>query len=88
MTSGDQVISDRVRQVLPSARADLERLVRIPSVSADPEAAPQLWASASMVAGLLREAGLPEADVVTAGASRPAVLASRPGPPGAPHVLL
>ena len=74
--------------VLQSARADLERLVRIPSVSADPDAAPQLWASASEVASLLRGAGLPEVDVVTAGDSRPAVLGSRRGPPGAPHVLL
>jgi len=74
--------------VLPSARADLERLVRIRSVSADPDAAPQLWASASEVAGLLRGVGLPEVDVVTAGDSRPAVIGSRPGPPGAPHVLL
>ncbi len=77
-----------VRDVLPSARADLERLVRIPSVSADPDAAPQLWASASEVASLLRGASLSEVDVVTAGDSRPAVLGSRPGPPGAPHVLL
>src|SRR5690242_8138527 len=74
--------------VLPSARADLERLVRIRSVSADADAAPQLWASASEVASLLRGVGLPEVDVVTAGDSRPAVLGSRPGPPGAPHVLL
>src|SRR6266581_709807 len=42
----DASLSDAVRQVLPSARADLERLVRIPSVSADPDAAPHLWASA------------------------------------------
>ncbi len=77
-----------VRDVLPSARADLERLVRIPSVSADPDAAPHVWASAGAVAALLRGAGLPEVDVVTAGDSRPAVLGSRPGPPGAPHVLL
>ncbi|HEU5384895.1 MAG TPA: dipeptidase [Streptosporangiaceae bacterium] len=81
-------LTSAIRDVLPSARADLERLVRIPSVSADPDAAPQLWASASEVAGLLRGAGLPEVDVVTAGDSRPAVLGSRPGPPGAPHVLL
>ena len=77
-------VTDAVRQ----ARADLERLVRIPSVSADPEAAPHVWASAGEVAGLLRGAGLPEVDVVTAGDSRPAVLASRLGPAGAPHVLL
>jgi acetylornithine deacetylase/succinyl-diaminopimelate desuccinylase-like protein len=77
-----------IREVLPSARADLERLVRIPSVSADPDAAQHVWASAATTAGLLREAGLPEVDVVTAGDSRPAVLGRRPGPPGAPTVLL
>jgi acetylornithine deacetylase/succinyl-diaminopimelate desuccinylase-like protein len=81
-------LAGALRDVLPSARADLERLVRIPSVSADPDAAPQLWASASEVASLLRGAGLPEVDVVTAGDSRPAVIGSRRGPPGAPHVLL
>jgi acetylornithine deacetylase/succinyl-diaminopimelate desuccinylase-like protein len=81
-------LGDAIREVLPSARADLERLVRIPSVSADPDAAPQLWASASEVASLLRGVGLSEVDVVTAGDSRPAVLGSRLGPPGAPHVLL
>jgi acetylornithine deacetylase/succinyl-diaminopimelate desuccinylase-like protein len=81
-------ISESVRQVLPSARADLERLVRIPSVSADPDAAPHVWASAGEVATLLRASGLPEVAVVTAGDSRPAVLGSRLGPPGAPHVLL
>jgi acetylornithine deacetylase/succinyl-diaminopimelate desuccinylase-like protein len=81
-------LSHAVRQVLPSVRADLERLVRIPSVSADPDAARDVWASAATTAGLLREAGLPEVDVVTAEDSRPAVLGHRPGPPGAPTVLL
>src|SRR2546429_9604587 len=81
-------LNDGIRQVLPSARADLERRVRIPSVSADPAAARHVWASATEVATLLREAGLPEVDVVTSGDSRPAVLARRPGPPGAPTVLL
>jgi acetylornithine deacetylase/succinyl-diaminopimelate desuccinylase-like protein len=81
-------LGDAVRQVLPSVRADLERLVRIPSVSADPGADRHVWASAATTAGLLREAGLPEVDVVTAGNSRPAVLGRRPGPPGALTVLL
>ena len=74
-----------VRHVLPTVRGDLERLVRIPSVSADPAAAPHLAASAGEVAALLRAAGLPEVEVVTAGGSRPAVLGHRPGPPGTPH---
>jgi cysteinylglycine-S-conjugate dipeptidase len=77
-----------VRQVLPSVRAGLERLVRIPSVSADPAAAPQLQASAAEVAGLLRQAGLPEVEIVTIEGGQPAVLARRPAPPGAPTVLL
>ena len=81
-------LSDAIQEVLPSVRADLARLVRIPSVAADPDAAPHVWASAATTAGLLREAGLPEVDVVTAGDSRPAVLGHRPGPPGAPTVLL
>ena len=46
-------LAQAVRQVLPSVRADLERLVRIPSVSADPAAAPHLRASAEAVADLL-----------------------------------
>jgi cysteinylglycine-S-conjugate dipeptidase len=81
-------LSDGIREVLPSVRADLARLVRIPSVSADPDAAQHVWASAATIAELLREAGLPKVDVVTAGNSRPAVLGHRPGPDGAPTVLL
>jgi acetylornithine deacetylase/succinyl-diaminopimelate desuccinylase-like protein len=76
-----------VRGALPSVRADLERLVRIPSVSADPAAAPHLAASAREVAALLRAAGLPEVEVAAAEGGQPAVLGHRPGPPGAPTVL-
>ena len=77
-----------VRQVLPSVRHDLERLVRIPSVSADPAAAPHVRASAEQVAALLESAGLPEVEVLTVEGGQPAVLGRRPGPPGAPTVLL
>ena len=73
---------------MPSIRADLDRLVRIPSVSADPAAAPQLRVCAAEVAALLRRAGLTQVDLLTVEGSQPAVLASRPGPPGAPTVLL
>ena len=40
MTAPTETLAEAVGQVLPSVRADLERLVRIPSVSADPAAAP------------------------------------------------
>jgi acetylornithine deacetylase/succinyl-diaminopimelate desuccinylase-like protein len=40
------------------------------------------------VAGLLRRAGLPEVEVLAVEGGQPAVLGRRPGPPGAPTVLL
>ena len=87
MTSPEH-LSETVQRVLPSVRADLERLVRIPSVSADPAAAPHLRQSAAEVAGLLAAAGLPEVDVLAVPDGQPAVVARRPAPPGAPTVLL
>ncbi|WP_445263086.1 M20/M25/M40 family metallo-hydrolase [Pseudokineococcus sp. 1T1Z-3] len=86
---------ERVRGLLPAARADLEALVRIPSVSASstPEARAAVARSAEVVAGLLRDAGMPEVEVLTArcpdgSPGAPAVLARRPAPAGAPTVLL
>jgi acetylornithine deacetylase/succinyl-diaminopimelate desuccinylase-like protein len=76
-----------VAGVLPGVRADLESLVRIPSVSADPGAAEAMRASAEAVSDLLASAGM-EVDVVRAGDGLPAVLGHRPAPPGAPTVLL
>jgi len=81
-------LDQAVRQVLPSVRADLERLVRIPSVSADPAAAPHLAHSAAEVAALLTAAGLPEVDILAVAGGQPAVVARRPALPGAPTVLL
>jgi acetylornithine deacetylase/succinyl-diaminopimelate desuccinylase-like protein len=75
-------------RVLPSVRGDLEGLVRIPSVSADPAAASYLRASAERVASLLRAAGLQDVAVLQVESGKPAVLGQRPGPPGAPTVLL
>src|SRR5215470_15435061 len=85
---GNGRLASAVRDVLPSVRSDLERLVRIPSVSADPAAAPHLRASAREVAAMLRRAGLPDVEVLTVEGGRPAVLGRRDGPPGAPTVLL
>src|SRR5205823_12350083 len=85
---GTGPLTAAVRRVLPSVRADLERLVRIPSVSADPAAGPQMRVSAEEVAALLRRAGLADVDVLCIEGGQPAVLGRRPGPPGAPTVLL
>ena len=83
----------RVADAFPALRGDLEALVRIPSVSNPVFDQAPLAASASAVAELLRGAGLPQVQILTATradglVSRPAVVARRPAPAGAPTVLL
>ncbi|MCV7385705.1 dipeptidase [Mycolicibacter longobardus] len=77
----------RVREVLPSVRADLEDLVRIESVWADPARRPEVHRSAQLTADLLSQAGFPEVRIVAEGGA-PAVIAHYPAPEGAPTVLL
>jgi len=86
MTSAD-ALRTAVTRVLPGVRADLESLVRIPSVSADPTASEAMRASAQAVSGLLASVGM-GVDVVQVDGGQPAVLARRPAPAGAPTVLL
>ncbi|WKN48144.1 dipeptidase [Nocardioides sp. Arc9.136] len=78
----------KVTDVLPGLRADLEDLVRIESVSADPARAGEVQRSAEAVAELFRAEGFPTVDIVTAEGGAPAVIAHKPGPEGAPTVLL
>jgi len=82
-----------VERQFPALQADLERLVRIPSVSAAAFDQAHVAASADAVASLLRDAGLPDVRILrsdrpdgTPGA--PAVVARRRAPEGAPTVLL
>ena len=77
----------RVRDVLPSVRADLEDLVRIQSVWADPQRRDEVTRSADAVAKLLSEAGFSDVRIVSEGGA-PAVIAHHPAPEGAPTVLL
>lgn len=53
-----QQIRDRVAALMPQVRADLEALVRIPSVSASSFDQSQVARSADAVAELLRREGL------------------------------
>ena len=77
----------RVRDVLPDVRRDLEDLVRIASVWSDPNRRDDVHRSAQKVADLLRAAGFAQVDIVSADGA-PAVIAHHPAPPGAPTVLL
>ena len=78
---------ERVREVLPSVRRDLEDLVRIESVWADPDRRPEVHRSAQAVAELLSQAGFGDVRIVSEGGA-PAVIAQYPAPLGAPTVLL
>ncbi len=80
-------LADRVREVLPAVRRDLEDLVRIESVWADPGRRDEVHRSAQAVADLLSQAGFADVRIVSEGGA-PAVIASHPAPPGAPTVLL
>lgn len=80
-------LTDRVRDVMPQVRRDLEDLVRIESVWSDPDRRAEVVRSAEKVAGLLREAGFGHVEIVSEGGA-PAVIAHHPAPPGAPTVLL
>ncbi len=80
----------RVRAELPRLRQDLEDLVRIESVSADPARAAEVQRSAEAVAALFRAEGFADTRIVSAreDGRAPAVLASKPAPEGRPTVLL
>jgi len=73
--------------VLPSVRRDLEDLIRIESVWADPARRGEVRRSADAVARLLSDAGFGDVQIVSEGGA-PAVIARHPAPPGAPTVLL
>lgn len=80
-------LTAKVRDVLPEVRRDLEDLVRIESVWADPERRDEVVRSAQKVADLLGDAGFADVRIVSEGGA-PAVIAHHPAPPGAPTVLL
>ena len=77
----------RVQSVLPGIRSDLEDLVRIESVSADPERAGEVQRSAEAVKALFDAEGF-TSSIVSADGGAPAVIAHKAGPEGAPTVLL
>jgi cysteinylglycine-S-conjugate dipeptidase len=81
-------LKNRVHDLLPGLIGDLEALVRIQSVSADPQRLGEVENSARKTAQLLAAEGV-GAEVVRAhDGGPPAVIGERKGPEGAPVVLL
>jgi acetylornithine deacetylase/succinyl-diaminopimelate desuccinylase-like protein len=77
-----------VEAEFPRIRRELERLVRIPSVSAPGFEPREVRRSARATAAWLRHAGFRNADLLELPGSHPAVYGSVAGPPGSPKVLL
>jgi acetylornithine deacetylase/succinyl-diaminopimelate desuccinylase-like protein len=83
----ENALRDAVSLEMPRARADLEALVRVPTVSSEPARAAELHRACELVATLAGEAGAADVQVVAAG-GHPALIARWPAPEGAPTVLL
>lgn len=73
---------------MPQVLDDLKALVRIESVSADPDRHDQVRRTADEVARLITEIGCDDVEVASAGGGQPAVIARFPAPVGKPTVCL
>ncbi len=81
-------LQDAVRREMPRARQDLEALVKVATVSADPRHAEDVQRACERAADLARDAGAVDVQVLSAQGGQPAVVATWPAPEGAPTVLL
>lgn len=78
----------KIQQLMPQLRGDLEGLVRIQSVSADPARAGEVERSAEATRDLFVAEGFDARIVRAHDGSAPAVIGEKKGPEGAPTVLL
>lgn len=81
-------LTERMAEMMPRVRADLEELVRIPSVNFPGYDTAPVIRCAEAVAVMLREAGATGVQLRPSSSGVPTILAEVPGPPGAPTVLL
>ncbi len=77
-----------IQQLLPQLRSDLEDLVRIQSVSADPARAAEVERSAEATRALFDAEGFTTQIIRAYDGAPPAVIGEKQGPAGAPTVLL
>ncbi|HEX6389147.1 MAG TPA: dipeptidase [Solirubrobacteraceae bacterium] len=79
---------ERVAALMPQIRADLERLVRIPSIAFPGYPEEPVVAAAEATRDVLRAAGVANAELLDVPDAPPAVYGEIAGPQGAPTVLL
>jgi acetylornithine deacetylase/succinyl-diaminopimelate desuccinylase-like protein len=77
-----------VRGLMPQIQADLERLVRIPSIAFDEFPEQPVIEAAEATREILAAAGLANAELIDIPGGPPGVYGEIAGPPGAPTVLL
>lgn len=77
-----------IESAFPLIRSELDRLVRIPSVSAAGFDARQVRRSARVTAAWLRRSGFRDARLLETEGSHPAVYGTIRGPSGSPRILL
>jgi len=77
-----------IAELMPGLRADLERLVRLPSVAFEGFPEEPVKQAGAAVAELMQKAGLPGVRLVDIPGTPQAVFGARPAQPGAPTVLL
>jgi acetylornithine deacetylase/succinyl-diaminopimelate desuccinylase-like protein len=87
MSSGTD-LRQTIGDDMPRIRGELERLVRIPSVSADGYDPSEVRRSAEASAEILAAAGLRDARLLEIDGAHPAVFGEAQGPDGSPTVLL
>ena len=78
----------RIHDDMPRTIAELERLVRIPSIGYPGYDPANVRASAEATRGILTDAGFDDVRLLELGDGHPAVFGERRGPAGAPTVLL
>jgi cysteinylglycine-S-conjugate dipeptidase len=81
-------LRDQVQSQIPGVLADLEELVAIESVSADPTRASEVQRSAERIMQLLVDLQCPDVRIVRAAGGAPAVIGRFPAPEGKPTVCL
>jgi len=86
--SDEDKLRERIAADMPRTVAELERLVRIPSMGYPDYDPANVRASAEATREILREAGVENARLLELDGGHPAVFGEIPGPEGAPAVLL
>jgi acetylornithine deacetylase/succinyl-diaminopimelate desuccinylase-like protein len=86
--SDDEELRERIAADMPRTVAELERLVRIPSMGYPGYDPADVRASAETTRDILREAGVENARLLELDGGHPAVFGEIAGPEGTPSVLL